>query len=279
MVLTDAPFRHTGDTGFPRSADLLEGRRQECQCEHLGSLFRRPSRSLGPDQQPRCRGMARVQPPRRRPEPVLAPPLRGVSVVPVRPHDDTAGIVLAEVHTIPVVWSGRYEDLGPGIDASIAAGFELHASGGQPNTLCALAAEIPPRHRGRGLARIVLEEMADLGRSFGSGALIAPVRPNWKTRYPLTPIERYVLWLRPDGQPFDPWIRTHVRLGGRIGPALPKAMSITGSVAEWEAWTDMVFPESGAYVFPDGLAPLTIDREGDSGSYWEPNVWLIHQLT
>lgn len=125
----------------------------------------------------------------------------------------------------------------------------------------------------------MLEEMADLGRSFGSGALIAPVRPNWKTRYPLTPIERYVLWLRPDGQPFDPWIRTHVRLGGRIGPALPKAMSITGSVAEWEAWTDMVFPESGAYVFPDGLAPLTIDREGDSGSYWEPNVWLIHQLT
>jgi hypothetical protein len=37
--------------------------------------------------------------------------------------------------------------------------------------------------------------------------LIAPVRPSWKERYPLTPIERYITWRREDGQLLDPWMR------------------------------------------------------------------------
>jgi hypothetical protein len=55
-------------------------------------------------------------------------------------------------------------------------------------------------------------------------------------------------------------------------------MRITGSVAYLEAWTGMAFPESGRYVFPAGLTTVDIDREGDVGSYWEPNVWVIHHL-
>jgi hypothetical protein len=39
---------------------------------------------------------------------------------------------------------------------------------------------------------------------------------------PLTPRQRYVTWVRDGGRPFDPWIRVHVRLGDRIGPALPR---------------------------------------------------------
>lgn len=35
-------------------------------------------------------------------------------------------------------------------------------------------------------------------------------------------------------------------------------------------------PESGQYVFPGGLALLTVSREDDLGSYWEPNVWMEH---
>jgi hypothetical protein len=53
-------------------------------------------------------------------------------------------------------------------------------------------------------------------------------------------------------------------------------LRITGTVDEWEAWTSMAFPETGDYVFPEGLAPVHIDREADVGSYWEPNVWMIH---
>jgi hypothetical protein len=47
-------------------------------------------------------------------------------------------------------------------------------------------------------------------------------------------------------------------------------------VAEWEAWTGLALPDSGAYVFPDGLAPLRVDREADRATYWEPNVWMVH---
>jgi len=51
---------------------------------------------------------------------------------------------------------------------------------------------------------------------------------------------------------------------------------VSGSVAEWEAWTEMALPESGAYVVPGALAPVEIDRERDEGTYREPNVWMVH---
>ena len=37
-------------------------------------------------------------------------------------------------------------------------------------------------------------------------------------------------------------------------------------------------PREGEYVFPGGLAPLTVDREADAGAYWEPNVWMRHHV-
>ena len=121
--------------------------------------------------------------------------------------------------------------------------------------------------------------MSDTARRFELRSLIAPVRPNWKDRYPITPIERYVRWTRDDGTAFDPWIRVHLRLGATLGPPVPRSMRIAGTVAEWETWTAMRFPESGDYVFPAGLAPLRIDTEHNLGEYWEPNVWLLRTPT
>jgi hypothetical protein len=40
----------------------------------------------------------------------------------------------------------------------------------------------------------------------------------------------------------------------------------------------MRFPDDGAYTFPDGLAPVEIDRRSDTGTYWEPNVWIVHAV-
>ncbi len=191
--------------------------------------------------------------------------------------DAAAGQVLGEGHTIPVTWDGTDAGLGPGIDASLAGGFALRAAGGTPSALCALAAEIPPDRQGHGLSPIMLRAMAGRAAEAGLTHLIAPVRPNLKERYPTIAIERYTGWTREDGTPFDPWIRVHARLGARLGPALPHSMRITGSVADWESWTGMRFPESGDYVFPKGLATVHIDRDLDTGQYWEPNVWLIHR--
>ena len=184
--------------------------------------------------------------------------------------------VLAEGHTIPSAWDGTVEGLGDGVDAMIADAFELRDAA--PTALGALAAEIRPQFQGRGLADTLLGAMAELARNAGLSQLIAPVRPSLKDRYPITPIERYVTWTRDNGEPFDPWIRVHVRRGATIARPIPNSMRITGTVGEWERWTGMQFPEDGQYTFPAGLAPLEVDRGRDLGSYWEPNVWIVHAL-
>ena len=53
-------------------------------------------------------------------------------------------------------------------------------------------------------------------------------------------------------------------------------MVITGSVADWEGWTGMAFPDSGSYVVPDALNLVEIDREADRGTYVEENLWMRH---
>jgi hypothetical protein len=65
---------------------------------------------------------------------------------------------------------------------------------------------------------------AGLARDAGLNHLIAPVRPSHKDRYPTIPIERYARWTRPDGSPFDPWVRVHTRMGVRIGPVIPYSL-------------------------------------------------------
>jgi hypothetical protein len=185
-------------------------------------------------------------------------------------YDPDEAVVLAEGHTIPVAWDGTDSGLGPGIDAAIAGGFALREAHGRPTAVCALAAEIPPRHRGRRLSGVLLQAMAGLTRDAGLTSLIAPVRPSLKERYPTIPIERYARWTRPDGSPFDPWIRVHTSMGARIGPAIPHSMRITGTIGEWESWTRMQFPETGDYVFPAGLATVHTTVSATAASTGSP---------
>lgn len=169
--------------------------------------------------------------------------------------------IVARACTIPTRWDGSLDDLPEGLDDALARGFEEEGA----NVLCAMLIAIPRAHRGRRVSTDALRAMIDLARQHELRSLIAPVRPTWKERYPLVPIERYAAWRRGDGLPFDPWIRIHERFGGGILRPAPHSVRITGTVAEWEGWTEMPFPESGEYVFPGGLAPLEIDRESDVG--------------
>jgi hypothetical protein len=77
-------------------------------------------------------------------------------------------------------------------------------------------------------------------------------------------------WRRPDGTHFDPWLRTHERLGAEIVRVAPQSVRVSGSVGEWEEWAEMSFPETGAYVVPGALVPVEIERERDEGL--SPNV-------
>jgi hypothetical protein len=85
-------------------------------------------------------------------------------------------------------------------------------------------------------------------------------------------------WRRPDGQPFDPWVRRHVRLGGTIVATCARSMHVEGSVADWERWTGLRLPESGPYAIPGALVPVEVDRERDRAVYVEPNLWVRHAV-
>jgi hypothetical protein len=190
--------------------------------------------------------------------------------------DDATDEVLGEANTIPCRYDGTIEGLPRGIDEVVAAGLPDIGVPAAPTALCALAIAIPPGQQNRGQSRLLLGGMRALAAEHGWAQLIAPVRPNWKARYPLVPVHRYAAWTRPDGLPFDPWLRVHARLGGRILGAEPESLRISGPVAQWEGWVQMALPESGRYVFPGGLALLHVDRAGDVGLYYEPNVWVGH---
>jgi GNAT superfamily N-acetyltransferase len=186
-------------------------------------------------------------------------------------YDEQRDSVVGEGRTMPFPWDG----LPDGLDDVLARGF---AGEGRPTALSALVAIVDPRRRGEGLSRLLIEAMRDLTAGRGLEHFVAPVRPTLKSRYPLTPLERYVGWTREDGLPFDPWLRVHARLGGEIVGVCRRSMVVEGTVAEWEAWTGLAFPESGRYVVDGALVPITIDRDGDSGRYVEPNVWVRHRL-
>lgn len=169
-------------------------------------------------------------------------------------------------------WDGTIEDVPAGIDGAIARGFDESGA----NVLCALVIMVPHDLQSRGLSAAAVTAMREIAHRHDLRSMIAPVRPSWKQRYPLVPIERYVGWRRPDGLPFDPWMRVDERLGATVLKPEPRSLRITGSVADWKEWTGMAFPETADYWFPGGLATLAIDRESNRGSYWEPNVWMHH---
>ena len=111
--------------------------------------------------------------------------------------------------TLPVAWDGVPHP--EGVRWAVRNG-----SAGRPTTLCAIVAGLLPEYRGRGVSGAVLGRMTKLAAAHGLDSMIAPVRPTWKERYPLTPIESYAKWRREDGLPYDPWLRTHERLGARV---------------------------------------------------------------
>jgi hypothetical protein len=184
--------------------------------------------------------------------------------------------LIAVGHTVPLVWDGSAADLPSTIDEIIIRAERGHATSQAPNTFSALAAMVAPKRRGQRLSRDILLEMKALARRNGCDALIAPVRPTLKSHYPLTPMERYVAWTLPGGEPFDPWLRVHWRLGARSLRIAPNTMTVEGTIQDWEQWTGMAFPESGAYVVPGALQPVVMDCERDWGRYEEPNFWMRH---
>ena len=182
--------------------------------------------------------------------------------------------LVAEAHAIPVPWDGSVAGLPSGWDEGFEAGMAMEQTA---TALMAIAISVAPDQQGRQLSSRMIQTFVDNAQAAGlSLGVIAPVRPTWKERYPLIPIEEYMEWRRPDGAHFDPWLRIHERVGGEILAAAPRSMLVRAPTPEWEEWTGMAFPADGEYVFPGALATLVVE-EG-VGTHVEPNVWVLHRV-
>lgn len=185
--------------------------------------------------------------------------------------------LVAHSHAIAFRWDGDPSSLPAGWTEAVERGMCEHRLGVAPNCLCALGAEVTPAFQRRGLSMRLIAGMKALAAERGFELMVGPVRPFGKARYPLIELDRYAGWQQ-GGEPFDPWIRVHYRNGGRIVRMAPRSLEVEGSVAEWEAWTGMAFPESAAYVVSGALTLVDIDVDENVGRYWDPNVWMAYDL-
>lgn len=191
---------------------------------------------------------------------------------------DTRDKLLGVGLSVPITWDRTVDGLPPGWDGAVAGAAQLLDRGTRPSAVASLSVTMTPAATGRGLAARMVGALKVAAAQAGTEALLAPVRPVLKAQYPLTAMADFLSWRTDDGQVFDPWLRLHLRLGGiQVGTA-EHSLTLTGTVAEWQDWADLPLPASGEYVIPGGLVPLTVDRATDTGTYREPNVWVVHRV-
>ena len=188
------------------------------------------------------------------------------------------------------------------------------------------------------LAQEMISSLRDLAKMAGFAAMVVPLRPTRKGTggNVWVGMEKYVRARRGEdpplllqrevkgeddlgegeekGQgeirnddPYDPWLRKHVSLGGKIVKVCHRSCFIEAGVSDWEEWTGVDFSkpsvnpytdgESGEgtleggegyeVVIPGGLVPVRVfsemmylakdgREEMGVGVYVEPNVWLRH---
>lgn len=206
----------------------------------------------------------------------IAEVLRGVPEHQVLLRDGP--VVLGAALSVPLCWDGTAADLPSGWDDAVGRAAVVSAAGRAPDVVCALSVTMAPAAVGRGLSAALVAELTANAAAVGAGALLAPVRPMLKHRYPLIPMTAYLGWRDPSGRMFDPWLRVHLDAGARLLGVAERSMTLTGTVAAWSRWTGLQLPGSGEHVIPGALAPLRVDLDADIGTYTEPNVWLVHPI-
>jgi GNAT superfamily N-acetyltransferase len=189
-------------------------------------------------------------------------------------------IPLARAFSVPFHWDRPVEELpAGGWDWVVRQSCADRLHGRSVTMVSALEITIRPDHRGTGLSTLLLNKMRENVARLGFPDLVAPVRPNGKHRVPLMPMADYLRRVRPDGLPDDPWLRVHIRAGGRIIRIAPLSMVIPGTLAQWREWTGLAFDLAGQVIVPEALGPVECFPNEDRAVYVESNVWVHHRLT
>jgi GNAT superfamily N-acetyltransferase len=187
--------------------------------------------------------------------------------------------VVAKANSVPFAWDGDEASLpDTGWDTVLARGVIGGARGRTPTALSALEIAIDPAWQGKGLSRVMVDGLRAAAVGAGFCDLVAPVRPSRKSDRPDQPMAEYVARMRADGLPEDPWLRVHVRAGGRVVRVCPASMVIPGTLAQWREWTGLPFDRDGEVTVPGALTPVHVSLAHDHAVYVEPNVWVRHRV-
>ncbi len=186
--------------------------------------------------------------------------------------------VVARGLSVPfnAVLDGRTELPDRGWDQVLVWAFHDRRKGNPATAVSALEITVGSGHLGRGLSSRLLAALRETAARNGHRTLLAPVRPTAKHLEPRVPMAEYADRLREDGLPADPWLRVHVRAGGTVERVAPASMTVSGSLAQWRAWTGLPFDADGPVDVPGALVPVHCDTRHDHAVYVEPNVWVRH---
>jgi len=188
------------------------------------------------------------------------------------------GSVVGRINSVPFSWDERDDGLPDrGWDAVLEQAFTAGRIDGC-TSVSLLEARVHPAYQGSGLSATLLKAAAANAAKLGAHHLFGPVRPTMKCEEPRVPMGEYADRRREDGLPFDPWLRTHVRLGGRVVRVCPASMTISGTLTDWCTWTGIELTSSGTWEVPGALVPIHVSVEQDHAVYVEPNVWVHHRL-
>jgi len=190
--------------------------------------------------------------------------------------DEETGYPVAVANSVPFACSGP-DDLPPeGWDWVIETAARTMNT--RVNMLGALAVSVPAVHRSKGYARLMIHSLIDLAETKKLDGVVVPVRPTAKARHPWVPIADYMAWTDDSGRPYDPWLRSHLSVGGKLIGPCERSMVVHEHIAFWENWSEQRFEQSGAYALPGTLAPVEIDIDRQTGTYEEPNVWVTYPV-
>jgi hypothetical protein len=188
--------------------------------------------------------------------------------------DEDTGYPVAVANSVPFACSSPDDLPAEGWDWVVETA--ARTKNGRPDMLGALAISVPAVNRSKGFAKIMIRALVDLAAAKGLRGLVAPVRPTAKVRHPWVPIIDYIGWTDDRGRPYDPWLRSHLSVGGRMVGPCERSMVVHEPIAFWENWSSRRFEESGDYALEGAIAPVKIDLNRQTGTYEEPNVWVAY---